>query len=185
MTTSPFPLTLRAPLETLGVGTTRKVWYTVVFLPDAIATTLPFKQHPRLRVRGEINDVPFEGAWIPTGDGRNYLIVSPHTRKAADLSVGDTCHVRFGVDEQDRVSIPAALADLLKRDKALAKVWATLTPGKQRGYAHRVESAKAPATVTKRLDELRAELVDGVPGAMMRRDAKMKLLRSKRKIAKP
>jgi hypothetical protein len=183
LTQAPFPHTFEAPLEMHGVGKTRVIWYTVIFLPHTAATKLPLKDNPRLRVRGEINDVPFEGAWIPAGDGRHYLIVSRALRKATAIEMGARCAIRFCIDDQDRVSMPEDLSSLLKRDKVLAKVWASLTPGKQRGYAYRVESAKTEATRTKRLVELRDELVDGVPGAMSRRDANLKLRRSVKKNA--
>lgn len=59
--------TFEAPLSRHGVGKTMVIWYFVLFLPEAVALTLPLKQYRRLRVVGEIRDVPVEGAWTPTG----------------------------------------------------------------------------------------------------------------------
>mgnify|MGYP001766017924 CR=1 FL=1 len=72
-----FPHRFEGPLDRFGVGRERKVWYNVLLLPAAWESVLPFESFPRLRVKGEIADLPFEGAWIPTGDGRRYVIVAP------------------------------------------------------------------------------------------------------------
>jgi hypothetical protein len=37
--------------------------YTAVCLPDAVAGTLPFAQHPRLRVEADVGGVPVKDAW--------------------------------------------------------------------------------------------------------------------------
>jgi Domain of unknown function (DUF1905) len=81
-------------IQRFGVGRDRKVWYAVLFLPDAVAADLPFDRHPRLRVRGEIADFSVAGAWMPTGDGRRYFIVSPAVRRGAEVDVGSTVEMR-------------------------------------------------------------------------------------------
>jgi hypothetical protein len=59
-------------IEHHDVGTYR---YTVVFLPRELALSLPLEEHPRLRVSGEVAEVPFSGAWQPVR-GRWYLMLS-------------------------------------------------------------------------------------------------------------
>jgi len=145
-------------IDRFGVGRERKVWYTVLFLPDGLATALPFGRFPRLRVEGEIADVPVAGAWMPTGDGRRYFIVSPRVLKDAGVGLGDLVEMRFGIADQDAVDVPAALADALVRDEGARAAWDALTPGRRRGLAHRVHGARTPETRARRVAEVIAEL---------------------------
>ncbi len=143
-----------APLATHGVGKSRVIWYHVLFLPPDLAGRLPLDVYPRLRVRGEIVDIPVAGAWMPTGDGRHYFIVSPAVRKVAGARLGDLLDMRFLVDDQDRVDVPQALEDALKRRPDMRAVWERITPGKRRGLAHQVAQAKSSATIQRRIQEV-------------------------------
>lgn len=140
----------------------RKLAYTVVILPRELRAELPFEEYPRLRVEGEINAHPFNGAWQPTGDGRHYLMVPKQILKEAELSIGDDIEIRFNIADQSEVDIPPALAGLLKRDTELRQKWEQLTPGKQRGFAHRVASAKTAPTIEKRIAEVAHMIREGL-----------------------
>jgi Bacteriocin-protection, YdeI or OmpD-Associated/Domain of unknown function (DUF1905) len=140
-----------APLATHGVGKSRVIWYQVLFMPRALAETLPMNAHPRLRVRGEIINIPVAGAWMPTGDGRHYFIVSPAVRKGTGARLGDMLDMRFVIDEQDRVDMPPALSEALAAQPAMHSAWMKLTPGQRRGHAHQVAQAKTEATRQRRI----------------------------------
>lgn len=146
-----FDYSFVGPVDRFGVGKTRKVWYTVLFLPAELREALPFDQYPRLRVDGEVNDVPLEGAFIPTGDGRNYVILNPKLLKATGLTLGDMAEMRFRIDDQDRVDVPQDLAAALNRDPDVKALWDALTPGKKRGIAYSVDAAKRRETGDKRI----------------------------------
>jgi hypothetical protein len=146
-------------IQRFGIGRDRKVWYAVLFLPDAVAATLPFAEHSRLRVRGEIADVPVAGAWMPTGDGRRCFMVSPAVRKGAEVDVGSIVEMRFLVDEQERVEMHDGLKRALEADEPFARAWAALTPGRRRGLSHLISAAKTDATREKRLREVRAQVI--------------------------
>lgn len=140
-----------APLAAHGVGKSRVIWYQVLFMPPTLAEMLPMKAHPRLRVRGEIVDIPVAGAWMPTGDGRHYFIVSPAVRKGTGARLGDMLDMRFVIDEQDRVDMPPALSEALAAQPAMQAAWMKLTPGQRRGHAHLVAQAKTDATRQRRI----------------------------------
>ncbi|MEM8685486.1 MAG: YdeI/OmpD-associated family protein [Pseudomonadota bacterium] len=140
-------------IREFGVGKSRKVWYRVVFLPQAMESDLPFERFPRLRVDGEVADIPVNGAWIPAGDGRRYLILSPTVLKAARLKVGDMAHVRFRVADQDHVDVPQALLDEINQRPKEKKVWEGLTAGKKRALAFHVAGAKREDTIQRRVAE--------------------------------
>ena len=155
---APYRYSFEGPIDRFGVGKTRKVWYTVLFLPDAVAAELPFARYPRLRVDGEIADLPVGGAWMPTGDGRRYIIVALRVLREAEITVGDQVEMRFGIADQNAVDMPDALVRALVRNSVAAQAWARLTPGKQRGLTHRIHAAKSEPTRERRVAEVVAEL---------------------------
>lgn len=152
-----YPYELKAEIEALDFG---RFFYEVVWLTEDLATALPLDDYPRLRVAGEIAGMDFNGACMPSG-GRHYLMVPKAIRVKQGLGLGDVITLRFGVDDQDRVDVPPELADGLAEHEEVAEMWAALTPGKQRGFAHRVASAKTAPTRAKRVDEVIGHILDG------------------------
>lgn len=130
-----------------------RMGYTVVYLPEAIRQQLPFDKYPRLRVDAEVNEQPIEGALQP-GQGKYYLLLSKRLLKAAGLGLGDTATVNFRLADQDAVTVPDELETALATNTAAQTAWAALTPGKQRGLAHRVASARTATTRSKRVMEV-------------------------------
>jgi hypothetical protein len=167
-----YPFTFEAPMERHGVGRTRKIWYTVVFLPAEIAMRLPFERHPQLRVEGEIADVPIKGAFIPAGDGRWYIIVSPATLKSADLRLGQIVEMRFRVSDQDSVDVPDVLDRALSRDGQARDAWVRLTTGRRRGLAYYVATAKTDPTQHRRVAAVLAAITGDAPTTAIAEDAR-------------
>lgn len=132
--------------------------YFVIYLPDEVARELPLEANPRLRVRGEVDDYPVHGAWMPSRSGW-YLKLSKELLKKGGYGEGSWVYVRFRVTGQDEVDVPEALESALQANRRARRVWETLTAGKQRGLAYRVSSAKTAATATKRAAEVMAELL--------------------------
>jgi hypothetical protein len=149
------------PIARFGVGKSRKVWYTVLFLPTELEQDLPFAKHPRLRVDGEIGDIPVTGAWMPTGDGRRYFIVAARVRKMAALRIGQRVEMRFRIADQDAVEVPPELTRALKANREARAAWESLTPGKRRGLSHPIHAAKTAATREKRVRETITALLAG------------------------
>jgi hypothetical protein len=148
-----------APLVLHRLGRYR---YRVVFLPAELEARLPFDRHPRLRIDGEIADVPVQAAWQSAGaKGGHYLMVSPAVCRAAGLALGDTVEVRFNVADADAVTVPEELADALDADPAARLAWESLTPGRRRGLAYPVASARTEATRRRRAAALIAALLAG------------------------
>jgi hypothetical protein len=133
--------------------------YTVVWLPPELAEQLPFDENPRLRVRGEMDDYPFHGAWQPTG-GKWYIMINKPVLKHGGYALGDWINVRFNIDDQDAVDVPEALATALKADRKFRLAWEKLTPGKKRGLSYMVSTAKTTPTIEKRIEKVK-EMVLG------------------------
>lgn len=145
-----------------GVGKSRVITYKVLFMPPYLEVELPFKTYPRLRVEGEIADVPVRGAWMPVGDGRRYFIVSPQIKAQTGLDVGDEVEMRFRVDDQDFVEVPKALETAIQSDAHMSAQWGKLTAGKKRMFTNHVMSAKTLPTEQRRVDEALAAIGDGI-----------------------
>jgi hypothetical protein len=146
----------------LGVGKSRVITYKVLFMPPRFEAELPFKTYPRLRVEGEIADVPVRGAWMPVGDGRRYFIVSPDIKANTGLDVGDEVEMRFRVDDQDHVDVPAALSTALNSDEIASAQWDKLTAGKKRMFTAHVFSAKTAPTEQSRVNEAMIAITEGI-----------------------
>lgn len=131
--------------------------YTVVYLPEALLKSLPLKQYPRLRVEATVSGVHTEAALQPCR-GSWYLMVPKRIQKAASIGIGDLAHVKFVIADQDFVDVPIELLHVIESRSAVLKVWESLTPGKRRGYAHRVSSAKREETKYRRIEEIVEEL---------------------------
>jgi Bacteriocin-protection, YdeI or OmpD-Associated/Domain of unknown function (DUF1905) len=146
------PHAFEAVVEPHNLGTMQ---YTVVFLPPDIAAVLPFAAHPRLRISGEVGDVPFEGAWQPVR-GRWYLMLSKQLLRDARLRIGDRAEVRFRVEPQEAVACPAELAAALAADPVAKDAYDALSAGKRRALLHLVDTPKGAAV---RAQRVRAALI--------------------------
>ena len=164
-----YPFSFDAEIVHHDVGSERYV-YTVVFLPPEILAELPLKAHPRLRITGEINDHPFDAALTPVR-GAWYILFSRKMLAAIGARPGDEVQIRFRIADQDAVEIPPALQAALSADRRMSALWNSQTPGKRRGLAYRVASAKTAKTQSKRV----AEVFDILEG---KRDLRGKLLKA-------
>ncbi|MEM9161646.1 MAG: YdeI/OmpD-associated family protein [Cyanobacteria bacterium P01_F01_bin.4] len=135
-----------------------RMGYTVVYLPESLRAELPFDQYPRLRVDAEVAEYPIDGAFQP-GQGKYYLILSKRLLKQAGLALGDTVNVNFRIADQDAVDVPDELRIALQSNQTAQDGWDALTPGKRRGLAHRVSSARTAATRKKRVAEVISTLL--------------------------
>ena len=128
-----------------------KYAYHVVWLPA---------EHPRLRVEAEIDGRPHAGAFCPARGGW-YLLLSKKVLKALGRALGERVHVRFRVADQDAVDVPIELAFALEANGRARTAWDAATPGKQRGWAYRVGSAKRAETRERRVEGVIDELLRG------------------------
>lgn len=138
-----------------------KFRYFIIRLPREIAEALPFETQVRVRAKGEMNDRQFAGAWMPDGERLPYLHVSREAVEAMGLRVGDDVEVRFNVAPADEVDVPDELQAALDADPAAQAIWDGLTPGRRRGLAHMIRTAKQVTTREKRARQLITDLRAG------------------------
>ncbi|MEM6577850.1 MAG: YdeI/OmpD-associated family protein [Pseudomonadota bacterium] len=133
-----------------------KSTYTVLRIPDEIVASL--KDLGAKRVEVELNDHPFNMALTksPALSG-TYVYAGKTVLRAAGISPGEEIDVRLRKVDPDLVEVPNDVM-LAIRDADLSEAWSALTPGKQRGLLHAINSAKRAVTRTKRIIELIAIL---------------------------
>ena len=89
-----------------------------------------------------------------------YYIVSKKVLRKIGKALGDEVTVVFSIADQKAVDVPNALTELLESNDRLREKWQGLTPGKQRGLVHGLNTAKTSATRTKRLEQLEIALLE-------------------------
>ncbi|MFN3192149.1 MAG: YdeI/OmpD-associated family protein [Aureliella sp.] len=146
-----------ASVELLDFGS---MAYSVVYAPNDIVQKLKLEESPRLRVCGDIGGKEFAGASQPAGAGQYYLILSKKFCRDAQLSVGDRTSIRIDVADQNAVDVPRELQFALNAREEAHRVWQSLTPGRRRGFAHRVGSAKRASTIENRVEEVIEALLE-------------------------
>ncbi|MEM8859356.1 MAG: YdeI/OmpD-associated family protein [Chloroflexota bacterium] len=152
--------TNRIEKHSMGHNSRGELFYTVVFVPNNVTQALPMDQYPRLRIEGELHEQPFEGAMQPA-KGKWYLLLSQKFLKEHNLSLGDEVEVRFNIGDQDYVDVPAELEEALAINEKAAALWTNFTPGKKRGFATTVASAKQVATRQKRAQKMIGYILEG------------------------
>ena len=143
-----------------GVG--RSLTYRVVFLEHQLESKLPFGKGNRLRIEGEIQDVPVHLAWQSAPGRGHYLMVRPTLVRQLKLKLGDVVTVRFNPVPEDVVVLPEVLANALRVSGKHRKLWAALTPGRQRGLSSFVSAVRSPEAQASRVQTVFEELAAGV-----------------------
>ena len=132
--------------------------YVVAYLPKSLIRELPLGKNPRLRIDGEINGFRFANALHPSS-GKWYVLVPKRTQKKCRIKLGSEVFIQFNIADQNAVDMPAELTHALNVNERANTVWSDLTPGRRRGFAYRVSSAKRRETRENRIEEVMEQLL--------------------------
>lgn len=152
------PIVFAGPL--LAIGFTAGGSTCALPVPASIASGLDAAGVRRLigTMEGPGGAVAFNLALLHLS-GQRMLMVSRTKMKALGAAVGDTVGVEMAPDPSpDDVPVPDELAAALVANPEAAERFAAMTPGKQRGLVHYVESAKRADTRHTRAAELAHKL---------------------------
>ncbi len=84
--------------------------------------------------------------------GKTFIPLRKSHREAAGVEGGERVTVEIAADQEERVvEVPEALAERLKAEPALRKVWQALSYTNQRESAESIAGAKRPETRERRL----------------------------------
>ncbi len=130
--------------------------YTVLPLPDDIANQ--FRAQGAKRVEGEINDHPVNLALTkaPVID-QTFLWAGKSLLQDCDIEPGELIDVRLRKADPAYVETPEDVMLAIRQNDA-SDLWAALTPGKQRGHLHQINTAKRADTRAKRIAKLLIDL---------------------------
>lgn len=131
--------------------------HQMIIVPDAVLDQLGNPK--RIRIKGFLNDTPFNLAIQNTKEGLRYLMIGAPLMKQCKLRVGYMVKVRFFVPDQSEIELPEELVEVLAQDEAAGKKFYAMTPGRQRSLAHYVTTAKTVDTRIKRALELAHKIV--------------------------
>ena len=97
------------------------------------------------RVLCQINDFPdFHAGFMPTGDGRYFILLNKTKLKSFKLVHGQEVDVMVSKDNSKYgMAMPAEFQELLEQDIEGEKWFEQLTPGKQRNLIHLVSKVKS------------------------------------------
>lgn len=135
-----------------------RVSYVVAYLPKKLIRELPLEENPRLRIDGEINGFRFDNALHPSR-GKWYVLIPKKTQQKLRIRLGSEVFIQFDIADQNAVEIPPELLHALNVNSRANEIWGKLTPGKRRGFAYRVNSAKRSETRQNRVDEVIEKLI--------------------------
>ncbi|MEM6384989.1 MAG: YdeI/OmpD-associated family protein [Pseudomonadota bacterium] len=126
--------------------------YTVIVLPDSIAEH--FAATGTKRVEGEINDHPIN-VGLAKADAMpgTFIWAGKAFLEAAGIEPGTKIELRLRAADPNQVDVPNDVVSALTASGKLAD-WNALTPGKQRGFLHQVNTAKRAETRHKRIQKL-------------------------------
>ncbi len=153
---SDYPYNFDAKIVKYNFG---KMFYSVVYGPKNVVSQIDFTKSKRLRIDGEINGIRIEAALMPA-KGKWYIMVSKKLQKLLGLALGDTVSVSFDIADQNAITVQLELQFALEANDAAREVWDAWTPGKRRGFCHRVDSAKMPESRERRVEEVIATLME-------------------------
>lgn len=112
-----------------------------------------------VNITGTLNGRPFQNSFLPTGDGRHYLVISQALRRAAGVEQGDSVKLVFEPETAPRpVVVPDDVQAALEKAPAAKAHFETLPPSHKREYLGFVTEAKKPETRARRLAQLVSRL---------------------------
>lgn len=147
-----FHLTLRAGKE----GSTHQV---LALLSKEQSMRLGARR--AVNITGTLDGQPFQNSFLPTGDGRHYLVISQALRTAAGVAVGDQVTLVFEIERAPRrVVVPEDVLAALAHHPTAQATFEKLPPSHQREYLSFVTEAKKPETRARRLRQMVTKLLE-------------------------
>jgi hypothetical protein len=128
-----------------------KTGWTYIEIPAAIADKLKPNNKKSFRVKGKLDNCPFEGiAVLPMGDGNFILALNASIRREIKKQKGASLFVKIEADNSP-VKLNADLMECLADEPESLSFFNQLTPGHRKYFSNWIDSAKTDATKTKRI----------------------------------
>jgi len=128
-----------------------KTGWTYIEISASQAKKLKPNTKVSFRVKGTLDSFGIQKtALLPMGDGKFIMPLNAAIRKGIGKKQGEKLKVALEVDERE-IELSRDLMKCLKDDPQAQSFFKTLTKGHQQYFSKWIESAKTPATKTKRI----------------------------------
>lgn len=119
------------------------LWGYHICVPNVVSEVFLGKNAKRVVCR--LNDqVEFQCALMPKGDGSYFININKKLRDALRLQIGSPVHATLRRDDSEYgLPMPEELAELLLQDEDGHALFHALTPGKQRNLLYIIGSVKS------------------------------------------
>lgn len=128
-----------------------KTGWTYVVIPPDILKKLKRKDNKGFRIKGVIDNTPFEKlSTYPVGDGEIIIAINSEMRKKLGKKEGAIISIKFDLDESPAL-FSQELMDCLAEDKIAEKQFLSQLKSHQNYFHRYVETAKTAATKAGRI----------------------------------
>lgn len=109
----------------------------------------------RPKVKAEIEGIPYRGTLVRMGTECHILGILKDIREQSGKDIGEAVRVTLEADTEERtVEVPAELAAVFTKDKALRKAFESLSFTHRREYVNYILEAKKEETRLRRVEKV-------------------------------
>jgi hypothetical protein len=149
-----------------------KTGWTYIEIPEVITQQLMPGNKKAFRVKGFLDEYPFQGiGLIPMGGGDFIMALNATIRKVIKKRKGARLQVQMEVDKNE-IKPPVALIECLSDEPAALAFYNSLSKSHQHYFTNWINSAKTEPTKTKRIAQSVTALSKGFHFAEMLRSLK-------------
>ncbi|NQX39102.1 Bacteriocin-protection, YdeI or OmpD-Associated [Pedobacter steynii] len=166
-------ITFKAEIERFAEMGEKTGW-TYIFIPSALANEIKENCKKSYRVKGTLDQIPFEGlSLIPMGEGDFIISLNATIRKKLKKEKGAVLDVSLEEDTTFKIEMPEDLELCLSDDEPeLLKRFLKLPKSHQNWYINWLNSAKTEPTRTKRIVKIVSAMAKNWDFGTMMRDGK-------------
>jgi hypothetical protein len=134
--------------------------WTVLRLPDDASAQLPSRG--QVMVKGTINDLDFQAALEPDGNGSHWLDIDHDMQEAAKIGVGDSVTLAIEpTKDWPEPDIPADWLIHLDKNPRLRLMWGRITPLARWEWLRWIGSSGRPETRQRHIEVAGSKLLAG------------------------
>jgi hypothetical protein len=138
-----------------------KTGWTYINIPQHLAQALKPNNKKAFRVKGLLDDYPFEGiSLVPVGEGNFIMALNASLRKHLKKGTGATLNVQLQVDVKE-IQPPEDLMECLADEPAALAHFNRLPKSHQNYYTRWINEAKTSPTRVKRITKAVQMLAKG------------------------
>jgi hypothetical protein len=149
-----------------------KTGWTYIDIPEALAVKLNPANRKSFRVKGKMDQTPFEKvSLLPMGGGDFIMTLNGDFRKALKKGKGDAVKVVMEMDERE-LELSAEMIECMQDEPEALEQFRSMPPSHQHYYSKWINSAKTEPTRARRIAMTIEAMVNGWDFGKMLREAR-------------